>query len=254
MSEEPRLYARRVALIADVHGNAPAFEAVIAEIRARQPDVVVSCGDLSWGSLPGETLALARGLANEVKCVFVRGNAERALFEPAADGRPHSERALWMRANHSAADLDFIRGFVTTAVVDVEGLDAVRVCHGSPLSDEDCITPATPEARLRPLVANLKEGVLVSAHTHVQFDRRAAGIRSINPGSVGLPYEGRHGAYWALLDHEVALMRTEYALSETIRRYTATDDPLADTMVEMLEDPPTRAEAIEHAERVQRSG
>ena len=245
--------ARRVAVIADVHGNAPAFEAVIAEMRARQPDVVVSCGDLSWGSLPGETVALARALADEVTCVFVRGNAERALLEPDADGSP-SERALWMRANHSDDDLDFIRGFVETAVVAVEGLGAVRVCHGSPLSDKDCITPATPDERLRPLVAGLKESVLVSAHTHVQFDRRVAGIRSINPGSVGLPYEGRHGAFWALLDDDVTLLHTEYPLSETIRRYTATDDPLAETMVKMLEDPPTRAEAIEHAERVQRSG
>ena len=57
--------ARRVAVIADVHGNAPAFAAVIAEIRERQPDVIVSCGDLSWGPLPKETLALARELAAE---------------------------------------------------------------------------------------------------------------------------------------------------------------------------------------------
>src|SRR5687767_7258913 len=133
MSEEPRLCAREVAVVADVHGNAPAFEAVIAEVRARQPDLVLSCGDLSWGSLPGETLALARELADEMTCVFVRGNAERALFESASDGIPPSERALWMRANHSADDLDFIRGFVPTAVVDVEGLGSVRVCHGSPL-------------------------------------------------------------------------------------------------------------------------
>src|SRR5215211_7622631 len=144
--------ARRVAVIADVHGNAPAFEAVIAEIRERQPDVVVSCGDLSWGPLPRETLALARELADDVPCVFVRGNAERALLEAAAehDASP-TERERWMSATHTRDDLDFIRSFVATAVVDVHRLGAVRFCHGSPLSDEDCITPVTPEERLRAL-------------------------------------------------------------------------------------------------------
>jgi putative phosphoesterase len=247
-----RLSARRVAVIADVHGNAPAFDALIAELRARRPDVVVSCGDLSWGSLPRETLALARELAAETPCVFVRGNAERALLE-GGDGSP-TERERWMRANHTDDDLELVRSFVETVVVDVHGLGAVRFCHGSPLSDEDCITPATPEERLRPLVVDMKEDVLVSAHTHVQFDRRAAGIRSINPGSVGMPYEDRRGAFWAVFDEGVTLLRTDYDLSETVRRYRATDDPLAEQMVEILEHPPTRAEVIEHAERVLRSG
>ena len=250
-----RFSARRIAVIADVHGNAPAFEAVIAEIRERQPDVVVSCGDLSWGPLPKETLALARELAREVACVFVRGNAERALLEAAdGDDASRTERERWMSATHTGNDLDFIRGFVGTAVVDVHGLGTVRFCHGSPLSDEDCITPLTPEERLLPLVADMKEEVLVSAHTHVQFDRRVGGIRSINAGSVGMPYEDRRGAFWALVDEDVSLLRTDYDLSETIRRYRATDDPLAEKMVEILEHPPTREEVIEHAERVQRSG
>jgi len=248
--------ATRVAVIADVHGNAPALEAVVREIREREPDVVVSCGDLSWGSLPAETLALARELADEFECIFVRGNAERALLEVAASGSDESatERELWMGAHHTADDLDFVRSFVSGAVLDVRGLGPVRFCHGSPVSDEDCLTPITPEERLRPLIADIEEQVLVSAHIHVQFDRRVAGIRSINAGSVGLPYEGRQGAYWALLDDDVTLLRTEYDVTETLRRYRATDDPLAETMVEMLEQPRTREEAIEHAERVQRSG
>ena len=52
--------------------------------------------------------------------------------------------------------------------------------------------------------------MIISAHVHIQFDREAAGIRSVNAGSVGLPYEGRPGAYWALLGPDVELRRTEY--------------------------------------------
>jgi predicted phosphodiesterase len=66
----PRL---RVAALADVHGNAPALEAVLAEVEQEAPDLVVFCGDLTWGPLPEETIALARS----VDARFVRGNADR---------------------------------------------------------------------------------------------------------------------------------------------------------------------------------
>ena len=71
------------------------------------------------------------------------------------------------------------------------GSGAVRFCHGSPRSDEECVTPETPEERVREFSAGVDEPVIVSAHVHIQFDREAAGIRSVNAGSVGLPYEGR---------------------------------------------------------------
>ena len=51
----------RVAALADVHGNAPALAAVLEEVEREAPDLVVFCGDLTWGSLPQETLALVRG-------------------------------------------------------------------------------------------------------------------------------------------------------------------------------------------------
>ena len=48
----------RVAALADVHGNAMALDAVLAELEREQPDLIVSCGDLTWGALPRETVAL----------------------------------------------------------------------------------------------------------------------------------------------------------------------------------------------------
>ncbi len=67
----------RVAALADVHGNAPALEAVLAEVTREDVDLIVFGGDLTWGPLPLETLALVRALA--VPARFVRGNADRTL-------------------------------------------------------------------------------------------------------------------------------------------------------------------------------
>jgi putative phosphoesterase len=241
MSEPPN--ARRVAVLSDVHGNAVAFEAVLTELRGLQPDLVVFGGDLTWGSLPEATFALLDELP--APALYVRGNAERALLEPAAEP---TERERWLLERHSPEQLSFLATFAERVAVSVDGLGDVCFCHGSPRSDEELVTPETPEERIREMTAGLAERVLVTAHTHLQFDRRVAGVRSINPGSVGLPYEGRPGAFWAILGPDVDLRRTEYSLEETAERYRASGDPHAELMVEMLFTPPTRAEVIEHAE------
>jgi len=228
-------------VIADVHGNAPAFAAVLEEVKREQPDLIVSCGDLTWGPLPEETYELARVL----NARFVRGNADRAVLE----GVSETEREQWMQAHHSEEMREFLAGFEESVVVEVDGLGPVRFCHGSPRSDEECVTPETPEERVREFSAGVDELVIVTAHVHIQFDREVAGIRSVNSGSVGLPYEGRPGAYWALFDSGIELRRTEYDVDATVDRFRASGQPNVEQIVEMMLTPPERREVIDHAEK-----
>jgi predicted phosphodiesterase len=236
----------RVAALADVHGNAPALEAVLAEVAREAPDLVVFCGDLTWGPLPGETIALVLPL----DALFVRGNAERELLG-LLDELPDdaSERQRWLVERHDRAAREFLAGFRDHVVVEVDGLGPTRFCHGSPRSDEELVTEATPESRVREFLDGVGQAAVVTAHTHVSYDRTVHRTRLLNPGSVGLPYEGRPGAYWALLGPDVEHRRTEYDLDEAERRIGgAGDNPFADLTIELLRTPPTRAEAIEHAE------
>jgi hypothetical protein len=69
-----------------------------------------------------------------------------------------------------------------------------------------------------------------------------------------MPYEGRPGAYWALLGPEVELRRTEYDLDAAVARLRASGIPDPDQLVEVLTAPPTAEELIEHAERLEFSG
>jgi len=236
----------KVAVLSDVHGNATALAAVLAELERAQPDLVVFGGDLTWGPLPRETFELVSGL----KARFVRGNADRALLE----GLASTEREQWMQASHSPEMRELLAGFEEQVVVEVEGLGPVRFCHGSPRSDEECVTPETPEARVREFSEGVEERVIVTAHVHIQFDREVAGIRSVNAGSVGLPYEGKPGAYWALLGPAVELRRTEYDLDETVARYRASGQPDVEKIIEMMVEPPEPREVIDHAEKVVFSG
>jgi predicted phosphodiesterase len=239
------LSAVRVAALADVHGNAPALEAVLADVEREQPDLIVFCGDLTWGPLPEETLALVEPL----RARFVRGNAERELLSLFAElGDEASERARFLVERHDAAARAFVGTFEDAVVLDVDGLGPTRFCHGSPRSDEELVTPETPLERAREFLAGVDEAAVVTAHTHVSYERVLNGMRLLNPGSVGLPYEGRTGAYWALLGPGVDHRRTEYDLGDAERRIRAGGGPFADVTMELLSSPPTREEAIQHAE------
>jgi predicted phosphodiesterase len=241
----------RVAVLADVHGNATALAAVLSELRADPPDLVVVNGDLSWGPEPERTLALADQLPN---AIFVRGNAESALLRLAAE--PHAERTeveRWMLARHSPERLRQIEGFAGAVAVDVDGLGRVFCCHGSPRGDQEIVTPETAEQRMRALLDGLEAEVLVTAHVHLQFERSVVGIRSMNAGSVGLPYGDDPAAYWAVLGPELTLRRTPYDVDEAVRRTSGSGIPAAERRVELLRTPPTREEIVEHGERLEAS-
>jgi predicted phosphodiesterase len=242
----------RVAVLSDVHANVPALAAVLAEPEVAAAGLVVFCGDLTWGAEPARTVELVAGLGERAVCL--RGNAERALLDLARHTRaPARPREEWMLARHSPVEVEFVAGFAFSAVVTVAGLGPVRFCHGSPRSDHELVTPATPTERFAALAADIDETVIVGGHLHVQFDRVVAGRRSANPGSVGLPYH--HGppgtAYWALLGPDIALRRTGYDVDESIALGAASGDPLADVIAGMLTDPRAPEEIIEEAESLE---
>jgi putative phosphoesterase len=238
--------ARRIAVVADVHGNAPALEAVLAEADREGAELLVSCGDLTWGPLPRETLRLVEPWRARAR--FVRGNADRAL------GEDDGDRAEWLRARHGEEGIALVTAFEPAVVVEHDSLGPIRFTHGSPRSDEECVTVRTPEERVREFLAGVDEQVVFTAHTHVQYDRVVDGTRLVNAGSVGLPYEDRPGAYWALVADDVELRRTEYDVERAVELYRESGDPRTVQMIELLLSPPTSAEAIEHAERLVFSG
>jgi putative phosphoesterase len=235
--------AKRVAALADVHANALALAAVLEEVERETPDLIVFCGDLTWGSLPQETLALVRALVTPAR--FVRGNADRAV---ATD--TETPRGPWMRAHHTPDDLAFLATFEPTVLVDIEGLGVTCFCHGSPRSDEECVTERTPAERVREFMVGVDARAVVTGHVHVSYDRSLDDVRLVSPGSVGVPYEDPPGvARWALLGPDVELRRTAYDVKAAAALMRGTDDPRAEAIAEFLLEPPSRDEVIEDAER-----
>jgi diadenosine tetraphosphatase ApaH/serine/threonine PP2A family protein phosphatase len=117
---------------------------------------------------------------------------------------------------------ELIGSFEATVTLEIDGLGRVLFCHGSPRSDTEIITSLTPDERLGEILssgaadAGGNPPTVVGGHTHRVFDRRAYRWRFINAGSVGMPYEGYRGAFWALLGPDVELRHTAYDVPAAI--------------------------------------
>jgi len=187
-----------IAALYDIHGNLAALEAVLAEV----PDdaTIVVGGDIcAGGEQPSEVLARLRGLGERV--VWVRGNADRELH-PDEEGLAPPELLEQARAQLSEEEIEFLHDLPATQVVG-----DVLYCHASPRNDLDIFTERTPEERLAVLFEGLDVPTVVCGHSHTQFERTVAGVRVINAGSVGSPYEDEPGAYWLL---DLVHQRTPY--------------------------------------------
>jgi predicted phosphodiesterase len=239
----------RIAALYDIHGNIHALDAVLADVMSSDADIIVVGGDVASGPFPAQTIE--RLMALPAPARFVMGNADRELIEAfaLADAPPPMNGAeattQWCARQLSGRHVDLLRSFDATVTLAVEGDGSTLFCHGSPRSDEELVTPVTPEGRVEPMLVGVSANTVVCGHTHMQFERRISGVRLINAGSVGMPYETAPGAYWAMVGETIELRRTAYDLDAAAVAIAATDWPMAkEFALENVVTVPSPEEAI----------
>jgi putative phosphoesterase len=235
----------RVAAISDIHGNLPALEAVLADIESEGIKRIVVAGDTVSGPWPAEVY----DVLEEVGATHVRGNADR-LALAGGEGDIGDWSAERMGARRAA-----VAEWPLTAELVVEGLGNVLVCHSTPTSDELIYTRVTPDEEVAELFAEVDADVVVCGHTHVQFERTLpTGLRIVNPGSVGMPYEGRRGAFWAVLGPDVELRSTSYDVEAAIAAMLERGAPnVKEQLVKYLLDPPDPTDVTGYFESLRAS-
>ena len=223
------------ALLYDIHGNLPALEAVLADAHAAGVEQFVLGGDYALlGAFPHDTVKALDSLDAR----WIRGNTDRWLEEPY--DAPDNE--LMHRS------IDYCReglgGQYTEALFALPGLievDGACVCHASPHSDMLTFMPQAGEGE-HELLAHTDAEVVIFGHSHLQFSREAEGGRLlVNPGSVGLPFDGDRRAAYALWNggREFELRRVDYdadAYARAVReRMGATLGDSVETVVRRVE-------------------
>lgn len=211
-----------VLALYDIHGNDEALAAVLADPRAAGADAVLVGGDTVPG--PFARAALDRLESLRVPSHWIRGNGERETAAATRASTPPPEDDLAaVTAAITAAALDAARGRALGDLPLTVTLDGVLYCHATPRADDEMLTRLSPPARYAEILGDADAALIVAGHTHQQDDRRVAGKRFVNAGSVGLPYEGDGAARWLwVADGVPDLRRTEYdAASAGARMLTA---------------------------------
>lgn len=212
-----------VAVLSDVHGCLPALEAVLAEPEVRDAETIVLTGDVAAGPQPVETLDVLTALGERV--VWVRGNADRELAELRRGEGADDPRDVtaWGAAQLREDQVQLLESLPLTAQLTVQGLGEVLFCHASPRDDVEVAVVDSRPARWQELLSTVGPEIdaVVCGHTHMPFARLIDGVVVVNPGSVGMPYTGRPGAYWALLGPGVTLRRTEFDYDAACARIAA---------------------------------
>lgn len=214
-----------------MHGNLPALEAVLADAAAHGADRYVLGGDYAlFGGWPRETVARLKGLD---RALWIRGNGER-----------------WTNAPGEAPDNPVVQGAIAAArdalgeitAIDLAALPAsaqrhgTLICHGSPGSDVDSFS-AEPSDRDAQLLQGSDARRVVFGHTHLPFRRTAGEVELVNPGSVGMPFDGDTRAAYALVDDDgrVEHRRVAYDHAQTAQRIRSLRGDWTETVARRIE-------------------
>jgi predicted phosphodiesterase len=218
----------RLAILADVHGNLPALEAVLADAKQQGANDFIAAGDYIGGPQPEETLALLYSTGARM----IRGNHEQLCLDAATGNVPATwfkarqwASARWWHSRMSEESMRFIATMPEQLVVALKGMAPIRVVHGSPWHVSESLYPDRDPAvldqfveaglppadgalaRLGQAMHEMAEAVLVCGHTHIAWTQEQGGQLALNPGSVGAPINGDTRAQYALLDWQAGHWR-----------------------------------------------
>jgi len=244
-----------VAAVYDVHGNLPALEAVLEDIRLAKVDRILVGGDVLPGPMPRETIECLLNL--DLPAQFIHGNGDREVLARMrgieTGGVPEKFRGVidWTAQQLQPEHERLLASWPSTLQLDIEGLGTVLFCHATPRNDTEIFSRNTPEGRLLPVFAGVQADVVVCGHTHMQFDRKVGATRVLNAGSVGMPF-GQPGADWLLLGPSVEFRHTSYDLARAAARIRQTGYPQAEDFVQHnILQPPSEKDMLEAFSRVE---
>lgn len=244
----------RLAVLSDIHGNLTALEAVLADLESLGgADLTWCLGDLAaFGPRPAECIRRIKALAEAdegKRCKVIGGNTDRylvtgermAVNPPIKDAdalpkvvqelRTLHGALLWGMEQLSYDDYDFLRKINGHELSrEVEGYGHVIGYHAVPGDDEAFLTPETSDEEARDLLLDREGFLAIGGHIHRQFDRDLGNWRVVNVGSVGMPFDVKGQASWALFTFEgssvqLDLRRVPFDVEAVIADYRAVGFP-----------------------------
>lgn len=191
----------RIALLSDIHGNAVALDACLADLAAiGGADRIIAAGDLCMdGPRPRKALERLRAAGAAV----VRGNTDRMIALDDPEQYPPGEGAA-IRWQREALGPDWVAwlGAAPLAVQVGDGSDGLFVCHATPARDDEHVWPDASDEQLERVSAGIAQRTIAFGHLHVPYVRTWRDRTFVNVASAGLPKDGDPRAHYALLTQQ----------------------------------------------------
>jgi predicted phosphodiesterase len=217
----------QIAVLADIHGNLPALEAVASDLEQLNPDLVFVAGDFqNRGPNPREVTEFVA----KSGWTLLRGNHEDYVISQSqkSDALNVTDPYNWLPARWTA-DLtgDFVDSIkqlpIATTLLGPDNLSIV-VAHGSPRSNNEGFFPTTTEAKAREMIGNDPPGLLCVGHSHLPFVRQVNSTLLVNVGAVGFPFDGDRRASFGLITWDrdrwaVEIRRVEYSIEKVLEEF-----------------------------------
>ncbi|MBK8134896.1 MAG: metallophosphoesterase family protein [Chloroflexi bacterium] len=218
----------RIAVLSDIHGNLPALEAAAADMQQFDVDQVVVNGDvINWGPFNREVMEFVL----ERRWTIVRGNNEYYMLDYDTPRQPVSWRAYsmpsWLHEQVRPFE-HIIAGWPDTVQLRYRDAPPIRVFHGYPGNPWDAVHPFTPAETVREKFAAVTEDFVITAHSHLWLDDDFDRWHIFNPGTVGAPLDGIHGATYMVLDGQAdgwkaTFRRVDYDIAPVIAEFERQD-------------------------------
>lgn len=244
----------RLAVLSDIHGNLTALQAVLADLAAAgSPDQTWVLGDLAaFGEDPAGCIQTVRDLP-EVK--VIEGNTDRYLrtgVRPhmgkqteeswpgyAAKIQARDQQLLWTLENIGWPEMEYLQKLGKELAQEVQGYGWLAAFHAIPGDDEGMILPDMPDHEVLDSLSDREGRLAMGGHTHLPMNRDLGRWRFINPGSVGMPFDGDNRAAYAILTFDggalsVELRRVAYDIEGVVKRLESKGYPGWETLAARL--------------------
>ena len=233
-----------VGAMSDIHGNLPALEAVLADMKNKSVESMICCGDLlAFGPRPVEVLDLLQSLGS---MQIIRGNTDRWMQLISSGQTEFEEKVIYKMQPALQWTLDrlgpraesYLQQYPASLDLGIEGLRTF-VRHGDLDSDMQRILPDSDISGLIQTLEDAACDIFLCGHTHVPFVKKQGRTSIINCGSTSMPFDGTPQPSWVLMDIEnkslqARVFRIDYDKEAVFRDLNNSGMPMSDTMIERI--------------------
>lgn len=216
----------KVAILADIHGNAVALREVLNDIQRESIEQFIILGDVVMvGPNPQLVMDFLRGL--NPSC-WIKGNTDMWFEEITEDWTPVDEREeelyryfKYCKDGLISEDIHFLTNLPINESIKVSGKSILCV-HGSPRKVNEIMDSRVPIEELEQMLEGIDETIVLCGHSHVPYIGVIGEKHIFNVGSVGRPLDGNQSASYGILDLDVVdspkfiIKRVNYSIEETI--------------------------------------